>query len=83
MLIGAGKPSDKSVATVYDNKNHVGLYSCDVESQQMSCSQVGSSQYNSRITIKPTEEAKLSFVMEGGPQGQEMKPILEVNYQKQ
>jgi len=82
VFLGRPKDSDKSVATVYDNKNHIGLYACDVGDQQLTCSQVGAAG-SSRITFKETEPTKLSYIVESGTQGQPLQKTMEITYQKE
>jgi len=83
MIFGTEKGTGKLIGTVYDNKNHIGIYSCDNGNQQIVCSQVATQGgFTSKMTIQLVDPSKLHVTVESGNASQPLTKTLDLNYQK-
>lgn len=83
MLLGYDMNSKKNVATLYDNRYHTGIYTCDLGTNELNCVQVVSVQgYASKRTYRLLNDGSVDFsIQRKDPQNQEQK-VLEVIFKK-
>lgn len=83
MLLGYDMNSQKNVATLYDNRYHTGLYTCDISVNELSCSQVVSIQgYASERKYRLAMDGNLVFSIETKDPQKEVHKVLEVAFKK-
>ncbi|MCI0442723.1 hypothetical protein L0152_05835, partial [bacterium] len=83
MLLGHDMNSKKNVVTLYDNRYHTGLYTCDVGTNELNCTQVVSVQgYASNRIYRLMQDGSLVFsIQRKDPQNQNQK-VLEIVFKK-
>jgi len=83
MIFGTEKGTGKLIGTVYDNKNHIGIYSCDNGSQQIVCSQVATQGgFTSKLTFQLVDQTKLHVTVESGKSSEALTKTSDLSYQK-
>jgi hypothetical protein len=83
MLLGYDGNSKKYVGVLYDSRNHIGLFECQLKEKEISLSQIGLPQgFVSARAIKLQPDSKLYFSIDRAEPGQELAKSVEITYQK-
>ncbi|HSE41324.1 MAG TPA: hypothetical protein VLH08_11225, partial [Acidobacteriota bacterium] len=83
MIVGFDGTTKKIVATVYDNKNSIGLYVGELKTNEIVFNAATAQQgYISRRIFKLMPDGGLSFVSEGATPGKEVSKLVEINFKK-
>jgi len=84
MSLAFDKGGNQYVGTIFDNQRHIGLFLCQVSPNQVVCrQQTGAGGLQSQRTIRQLDANSISFVIEAGQSGQQMKRTVEITYRKQ
>jgi hypothetical protein len=83
MLLGYDVNSKKNVATLYDNRYHTGIYTCDIGTNELNCTQVVSVQgYASKRIYRLMSDGTVEFsIHRKDPQNQDQQ-VLQVIFKK-
>lgn len=83
MLLGYDTNSKKNVVTLYDNRYHTGLYTCDLGSNELNCTQVVSVEaYASRRIFRLMSDGTVEFsIHRKDPQNHD-EQVLQVIFKK-
>ncbi len=83
IIVGFDGTTKKIVATVYDNKNSIGLYVGELKTNEVVFSAATAQQgYVSRRIYKLMPDGGLSFIIEGATPGKEVSKVVEINFKK-
>lgn len=83
MIIGYDGTTKKIVATIYDNKNTIGLYVGELKTDEIVFTQAYLQPgYVSRFSFKLMPDAGMIFVREGSAPGKEISKSVEINFKK-
>ncbi len=83
MIIGYDGRTKKIVATIYDNKNTIGLYVGEVKTNEIVFNFANAQQgYVERRTFRLMPDGSLYFVGEGAVPGKEVSKVVEINFKK-
>jgi len=83
MLLGFDGSSKKYVGVLYDSRNHIGLFECQMKENEISLSQIGLPQgFQASRTFRMQPDSKLYFSIDRAEPGQELSKSVEITYQK-
>ncbi len=83
MLLGYDSASKKHVGMLYDSRNHIGLFSCELKGKDVSLDQIGLPQgFISKRMFQLLEDGKIFFYIERSEPGQAAAKSVEITFQK-
>ena len=83
MIVGYDGTTKKIVATLYDNKNVIGLFVGEYKTNEIVFSAANLQQgYISRFSFKQMPDGGVAFVKEGATPGKEVSKQAEINFKK-
>jgi hypothetical protein len=83
MLLGFDGSSKKYVGVLYDSRNHIGLFECQMKENEIGLNQFGLPQgFQSSRTIKLQPDTKMYFSIDRAEPGQQLSKSVEITYQK-
>lgn len=83
MLLGYDGSSKKYVGVLYDSRNQIGLFSCELKEKSLDFSQIGLPQgYVSRRTFQLMPDGGILFAIERAEPGQAPAKSVEITFKK-
>jgi hypothetical protein len=83
MLLGYDVGSKKHVGVLYDSRNHIGLFSCELKDKMVDFSQIAMPQgYVSRRVFQMLQDGGMLFFIEKAEPQQPLSKTVEITYKK-
>lgn len=83
MLLGYDAGAKKYVGVLYDSRNHIGLFSCDLKDNAVDLSQIGLPQgFTSRRVFQMQPDGRITFFIEKAEPQLPLSKSVEITFKK-